>query len=103
MNLLILAQQDDGGRPVSKLGLVRSMAKAAAIDAGTLRTTGGTSLPRASVGQCNTMSADPRLGTGISGVRLRTTRLPIRLKPVRSPRTVCRLPCMSSEIRRADY
>ena len=44
-------------------------------------------------GSANTRSADPRLGTGISGVNWRTTRLPIRLGPV-GIATYCLPPAM---------
>jgi hypothetical protein len=37
--------------------------------------------PLAQSGSAKTSSAEPRLGTGISGVNWRTTRLPIRLGP----------------------
>jgi hypothetical protein len=44
-------------------------------------------------GSANTVRVDPRMGTGISGVRLLRTRLPIRLKPV-GIATYCLPPAM---------
>ena len=67
--------------PISLIGPKRPYTTAAPMPASRGEQTGSAWRLRSQSGSTNTNSAEPRLGTGISGVNRRTTRLPISLEP----------------------